>query len=166
MGQRLIVLSGIPGSGKSKYAESLLIEYGDKVVIVSSDEIRKELTGKYASFGKESAVWKTLENRVDEASERSKAIVVIDATSLKNKKRYYYAKKFRNKFKSVELVVFRIPFFECLKRNKMRPEEKRVPEDVIHNMFLSQDPIETDTVFNYFDKVFEIDDVRMKELQK
>ena len=46
MSSKLIVLSGIPGSGKSTYCKYVDATDKRKVIVVSSDEIRKELTGK------------------------------------------------------------------------------------------------------------------------
>ena len=60
MRNRLIVLSGVPGSGKSTYCQAYkeLYEVNNiKVNIVSSDEIRMELFGRYDSFESEKLVW-------------------------------------------------------------------------------------------------------------
>ena len=48
----LYILIGIPCSGKSSYAQELLLKKPD-IVVIATDEIRRELTGTY-EFASES----------------------------------------------------------------------------------------------------------------
>ena len=63
--RRLIVLSAIAGSGKSRWAH-LYQENNENVFIVSSDEIRKELSGVYNDPSYEEEVWKIYHDRINE----------------------------------------------------------------------------------------------------
>ena len=150
---RLIVLSGIPGSGKSTYCNLIKEFYepqGISVHIVSSDEIRYELDGSYSSFKNEKEVWSKFNNKAYELSKEDHSIVILDATTLTNKQRYDYALKFKAYYKQIYLVVMDTPFEQCLKQNKMRPENKWVPEDVMERMKNRMEPIDRYTCFSYF----------------
>jgi predicted kinase len=73
---KLIVLMGLPGSGKSTYANQF-----DHSVVLSSDAIRKELFNDVQYQGKNELVFDTLYRRAKEYLERGYD-VVIDSTHL------------------------------------------------------------------------------------
>ena len=63
----MILLSAVPGAGKSTWAEAYKRENpNEKVFVVSSDEIRKELGGSYQYFKEEA---KVEEKPADETAE-------------------------------------------------------------------------------------------------
>lgn len=152
MCKRLIIMSGIPGSGKSTYAKNLMKEYGDRVRIASSDDIRFELFGAYDYFKGDPAMWRELEKRIVDWSNLSHPIVVLDACCLTNKVRRKWAKKFRPYYDFIELVIMETPLFDCIERQKQR--ERKVPNDVIHNMYCGKQSPESED-YNYFDKITE-----------
>lgn len=150
---RLVILSGLPGSGKSTYSQNYKALYGTngiKVNIVSSDEIRMELFGKYDSFENEKLVWETLHNRIAELSNEDNSVTILDATTLTNKQRYSYALKYKDLYKQISLVVLITPLEQCLTQNKMRPKNKWVPENIILNMNNKFEGINYCTCYNYF----------------
>lgn len=162
--RKLIVMSGIPGSGKSTYGQNLIERYGDKVRIVSSDTIRKELTGKYDDFSEDKRMWKILADRITQYGKDEKSVItVLDATCLTNKLRYKWARTFRSYYDILELVVLDVPLFECLKRNKMRPEEKWVPDNTIYDMYCRKEAVNYKTVHKYYDNVVVLSPERKKE---
>ena len=56
--RKMILLSAVPGAGKSTWAENYRrLNSDERVFIVSSDEIRKELGGSYQYFKEEAKVW-------------------------------------------------------------------------------------------------------------
>ena len=56
--KKVIIMSGIPGCGKSTWANNYIANNPkEKVFIVASDEIRKELGGKVQYFEEEDKVW-------------------------------------------------------------------------------------------------------------
>ena len=153
MRNRLIVLSGVPGSGKSTYCQAYkeLYEANNiKVNIVSSDEIRMELFGRYNNFENEKLVWEIFRAKAYEYSKQDHSVTILDATTLTNKHRYNYALKYKGLYKQIYLVVMATPFEKCLEQNKMRPENKWVPEDVMKSMYNKLEPIERLTCFSYF----------------
>ena len=66
MRNRLVILSGLPGSGKSTfvkdYSEQAKKE-GYNVVVISSDEIRKQVAGSYGNMNHENLVWASFYKR-------------------------------------------------------------------------------------------------------
>ena len=59
-------IMGPSGSGKSTYAKHYKMNHTDEnVFIVSSDEIRLELTGKYDNLEHEEEVWKIYYERIN-----------------------------------------------------------------------------------------------------
>ena len=150
---RLIILSGLPGSGKSTYCKQYkeLYEANNiKVNIVSSDEIRMELFGRYDSFENEKLVWTTFHERAMKHAGENFSVTILDATTLTNKQRYNYALRYKGLYKQIYLVVMETPIEQCFIQNKMRPENKWVPEDVIHNMNNKFEAIDYYTCFSYF----------------
>lgn len=91
---KLIILVGLPGSGKSSYAESLQAaatmrmssNIMDEVVIHSSDAIRGELFGDPGSQENNALVFETMHKRVKEDLRAGKT-VIYDATNITRKAR-------------------------------------------------------------------------------
>lgn len=124
------ILIGIPNSGKSTYADNLILNQSD-FIIVSTDEIRNKLTGTYEfSLEFNQIVFEIAKKKINNALMRG-FNVVYDATNTNKKYRksiINIAKK--NNAKTIA-VIFKTPLTVCLNRNSMRNIERRVPEDVI-----------------------------------
>lgn len=122
----LILLSAIPGSGKSTWAREYKESHKD-TYIIASDEIRLELYGSVTNFSHEDVVWGTFLNRLNEVADKGGDVTAIaDATNLQNKFRKYY-NVMTPSFDKHILVLFNIPFDTCLKQNKMRTADRVVP---------------------------------------
>lgn len=132
--RKLIVLSAPPGCGKSTWAKRY-IKNNPNTVIISSDEIRYELTGSYQDFSKQKEVWELFEKRiVDYAHREDNADVIIDALvdlNLLREKYAFLGKEYARRI----LVVINKPFEEMIKNNKLRPQEKWVPDDVMQMLY-------------------------------
>ena len=61
--KKLIILSAVPGSGKSTWAKKYQSEHPN-TYIISSDQIRFELTGVYQDFSRQKEVWEIFEQRI------------------------------------------------------------------------------------------------------
>lgn len=132
--KQLIILSAVPGSGKSTWAKKYQASHPN-TYIISSDDIRFELTGQYQDFSKQKEVWEEFENRLLNYSKQDGNFTVIldaviDLNSLR-KKYYDLGKDFDRKI----LVILRKPLELLKKLNKERKEEKWVPEDVLINLY-------------------------------
>ena len=127
------MLIGLPASGKSTYAESLVEKH---YKICSSDNVRKQLFGDESIQGDSSEVFKVLHEQVIAAFEAGYN-VVYDATNVTIKNRKSILDKIKvlnnNGFAiNTTAVVFAIPIEECIYRNNLR--ERVVPQEVIYNM--------------------------------
>ena len=86
----LIVLSAVAGAGKSTWAEQYRKTH-HHVHVVSSDEIRKELTGKYSDLSHDKEMWRIYFDRIREYAAKDQDVTVIaDSTNILNKYRLLY----------------------------------------------------------------------------
>lgn len=128
---RFIILSGIPGCGKSTYANKLAKEIGAE--IVCPDTLRKEVTGSENDLSRDGYIWGSLvEERIKLiVSIRDKSII-FDATQINRKSRksiLYIAKQFKDII--IECHYF-VPNTAVAKRqNKMR--DRNVPDHIIES---------------------------------
>ena len=92
----LIVLSAMPGSGKSTWAKKYQEEH-PHTLIISSDAIRYELTGAMQDFSKQKEVWELFSLRIHEyANKYEDVTVVLDALNDLNVLRENMLKKIQN----------------------------------------------------------------------
>lgn len=130
----LMLLSAVPGSGKSTWAEQFKLLH-KHVLIVSSDGIRRELTGKIQDFNHEEEVWKIYFNRIIEYRDKYDDVTVIaDSTNIYNKFRLLYPQQIPGFDKKV-LVMFRKPLEKTLELNKLRGKDRIVPEEAVRRMY-------------------------------
>lgn len=83
METKLILPVGISGSGKTTWIKS---QMNPNVVVVSADDIRRELTGNVSDQSNMAKVWAIVFNRITNALNASKS-VILDATNVKSKDR-------------------------------------------------------------------------------
>ena len=130
----LIVLVGLPGCGKSYYANKY--EDNKKTKIVSSDSIRKELYGKEEEQGDPSKVFKIMYNRTLNYLKED-FNVIYDATNIIMKKRYNLVHSLKDSLRGKKItykcLVWAAPYDYCLYQNNKR--DRKVPEEVIQRMY-------------------------------
>ena len=127
----LILMQGLPGSGKSTVAVQLQREI--QAVIISPDAIRAEpaFGGDVTNQSNDAGVWDETYRRATEAL-RSGQGVIVDAT--------HTWKPCIDRWRQIAAdvntlcVIHRVstPLEECLQRNMQR--ERQVPESVIYRM--------------------------------
>ena len=121
---KLIFMIGLPGSGKSTYAERNL---GD-CEILSSDKLRTELFNDVNNQENNQLIFDTLFKRAREFLLAGKN-VVIDATNVDREER----EKSLSHFKDLNVIriamVVKTPVKECILRDSLR--ERTVGKDVI-----------------------------------
>ena len=128
--QTFYMMVGIPGSGKSFFAERV-----HNAVVHSSDAIRAEVLGDENDQTKQELVFQTLHERVfrDLADGKN---VVYDATNINYKRRMAFLQQI-NAMRIPSLwtvcVFMAVPYETCIERNNNR--ERSVPEAVIHKMY-------------------------------
>lgn len=125
----LILPVGIPGSGKTTYAEKYIEEHPDTVHL-SSDKIREELWGNEAIQGDNNQVFSLMQSRAIDALNNGQS-VVYDATNITRKDRSYII-TLCPKFAKIECHVIWAPIETCIERDAAR--ERTVGKEVIDRM--------------------------------
>ena len=134
---RLIMMMGIPGSGKSTYIKTHLSEFNNPIV-VSRDEIRfSMLKPGEEYFSKEKEVFKKYIDTINTelANDRD---IIADATHLNStsRKGLLYNVSFTN-IDKVIVIYINTSLEEALERNATRTGRELVPESAIKNMYNS-----------------------------
>lgn len=113
---KLIILCGIPGSGKTTYAQEYIKKYGG--LHLSSDLIRKELYGDESTQGNPSEVFALMQNRAIEALNNGMT-VLYDATNITRKDRSNIISACP-KFVKIEAHVIWSTIETCIERDAAR----------------------------------------------
>lgn len=154
--KKMILLSAVPGAGKSTWAENYKNSNPEEnVFIVASDEIRKELGGSYQYFKEEARVWQLFLDRANDfAKQYEDVTVILDSTNLTNKFRQMYFEKTPDFDKHV-LVYFDVTFEKACERNLSRHEFKVVPHYAMVRLYEELEPVDQETI-NLYDEYIEI----------
>jgi predicted kinase len=145
----LYVLIGLPGSGKSHWAQTNAHRIG--AVVVGSDEVRAELQARGENPHNGDAVFAEVERRARAYLQADRS-VILDAT--------HYQRRYRNY--AIDLahqlrvpcvgVWFDAPLDEVLRRNGWRTGDRfgaqRVPDYTIREMAAHFDPPGRDDEFD------------------
>src|ERR1035441_6375803 len=123
---RIVVLVGLPGSGKSTYLEQLGVSG------LSSDGIRKLLADDETDQTIHVRVFQTLRYLLEQRLAIGRAVTYIDATNLTPEERGPYLAIGRAWECDVEAVFFDVPVEVCLARNAGRP--RVVPGEALAKM--------------------------------
>ncbi|MFO7957350.1 MAG: AAA family ATPase [Candidatus Brocadiia bacterium] len=125
---RLNVVVGPAGSGKSTWVH----EHLSDTVIVSSDRMRRELTGDPADQSQNYLVFQRCMDRIREELHRGRE-VTFDATNYSEKLRTMPLQAGRWSGAEICSYLMDVGLREALRRNEER--ERRVPEDVIRRHY-------------------------------
>ena len=132
---KLILLIGLPGSGKSSLAQQMVAEYPRR--LISTDTIRAKLFGDEIVQGSWLLVWDEVNRQFQETVkeiELGTAIAgVYDATNAARKyRREAIALARETGFTHITGLWLDAPLEVCLQRNKKR--DRQVPEEIILSM--------------------------------
>jgi predicted kinase len=123
----LWVMVGLYGSGKSSVAKEIA-ETEENTIIVSSDAIREELTGKVEDQSKNEEVFKVFHKRIREALENN-TNVIADATNITIRSRRAIIENIKGiECRKIAYLIPR-PFDQCKLDNLNR--QHPVPEEVL-----------------------------------
>ena len=103
---KLIVLSGVPGSGKSYFADAFRKYVGGHVYVVSSDSLRYEVTGNQQNMEFDKLVWKMFYGMAHVYAMDKNGICILDATNSVCKYRVNIIAPFRKLYDEIHLVAF------------------------------------------------------------
>ena|ERR1051326_5966778 len=123
---RIVVLVGLPGSGKSTYLERI------GAVGLSSDTIRRQLADDETDQTIHDRVFQTLRYLLRQRLEIGRPVTYIDATNLTPQERAPYLGIGKSYGCAVEAVFFDVPLEVCRRRNAGR--SRIVPEQALTNM--------------------------------
>ncbi len=155
--RKLILLAGLPGVGKSYYAQSIQDE---NCHIISSDETRFAITHDYRIILEDMNIVydKMIETANALLNNNENITVVLDSTFLDDKRRNYFLDRIRGA-DYIQLVMLKANIDTILTRNHKRQEEKWVPEDVILSMMERYKDPSSDNIYRYnFIKVVYVND--------
>jgi len=127
--RQLTVLMGIPASGKSTLVETM-----PNLKVVSTDQIRKDLTGNHANQDANADVFKIAHGAVEWYLRNDKD-VLFDATNVTASARKALLDIADETDAEARLIVLHTPFDECVARNAER--DQPVPDDVMVRMLVN-----------------------------
>lgn len=140
--QKLIICKGLPASGKTTFSREWVNEDPKHRIRVNRDDIRRML-GPYWVPSREKLVTK-IENSMILTSLTDKYSVVVDATNFRDDERFktlilhlegLFDEKGEETVK-IEVKDFTdVPIEVCIERDKNRPKDEQVGEEVIRNMY-------------------------------
>lgn len=126
----LLILRGVPASGKSTHAEELQRQGW---TVVNRDSIRFSLYGEYWGKGVDETVVTDVENSMIESALRANANVVVDATNL-NQKALKTKLSIASRFGAfVSYRDFEVPAYVALEFDNLR--QRKVGAEVINGFF-------------------------------
>ena len=131
---KLIILSGVAGTGKSTYIKE---NYPDAFV-VSSDDI-----GKAAGLkANENWVFTEMYEQIKNAMAQKEETIVVDSTMLTRTRRMTVLNQTRpdKTGYDVEIVQLHKPLEQIIEQNKNRPEDDYVPESKVRQMYAAMQP--------------------------
>jgi predicted kinase len=124
--QRIVVLVGLPGSGKSTYLER------QGIIPLSSDLVRQLLADDATDQTIHTRVFQCLRYLLRQRLAIGRPATYVDATHLTPAERRPYLKIAQRYGCAIEALYFDVPLDVCLARNRGRP--RIVPEEAVRAM--------------------------------
>ena len=140
----LIMLVGIPASGKSSYARQNYKDYK----IYSSDELREKLFNDVNDQVHNDELFRYIHKNIIKDLKDGND-VVYDATNIYSRNRRNFLSKLSDINCNKICIVFNVDINKCKLRNSTR--ERKVPEEVIDKMY---NKIETPSIDEGFDEIY------------
>ena len=159
----LIVLSGVPGSGKSYFSASLKAAVKKHVYIISSDELRFNILGNQQDLSEDELVWRIYYALVEAYSVDKNGIVILDATHSKKIYRLDNIQPFKHLYDQIDLVCFRLDKELVLEQNKDR--ENPIPRENLLKL-IDQFEMPDEDEYSFYDHIDIIKDHETSKIIK
>lgn len=130
--KKLIMLRGLPASGKSTYAKEMVRKHGYKRV--NRDDLREMIDlGKYSPESE--IIIKEVQEQIIRRLIRHNQTVIVDNTNLKPEDQEYFEYLADEDLEvKLEIIDFPTPVDECVRRDSLRGIHS-VGEKVIRDMY-------------------------------
>ena len=122
---------GLPGSGKSEFAEKYAKETDS--VVISSDQMREQLYGDVNEQSKNNELFDIIDNAIIN-SLKCKQSIILDATNISRKKRINLLNKLAKIDCEKKCIIMATPYETCISSNHER--ERQIPDEVINRMYM------------------------------
>ena len=130
--KKVLILQGLPASGKSQFAKELLLANPGRWVRTNKDLLREMAHASYWSKGNEKFIRSLRNTTILMALEAGKHVVVDDTNFGKNIAQITELVKGKARV-IVDDSFLKVPVEECIRRDLLRP--KSVGKDVIMSMY-------------------------------
>lgn len=166
MKNKLYIMSGVQGSGKSTFAKT----YFPEAEYISRDEIRFSLVGENEEyFSKEDQVYDMFVGKINLALKEGKN-VVADATHLNPKSRLKLLAclNFIPGETQINVIYMQVPLAECIIRNENRKGTRSyVPSSVIIRMYKALKKPNFEECMGMIDRIIIVDkDEHVKVIER
>lgn len=159
---KVFIMIGCPGSGKSTIAELLA---GERDKIVSRDEIRFEMVSEDEPyFAREEQVFNVFIDDINKNIAMCEDVgIYVDATHLNKYSRNKVISRLKGNFELAAVYV-KTPLMECLRRNELRKGTRSyVPKATVKAMF---NKLKEPKLEEGFDKIYIYDSMSGKLVSK
>ena len=147
---KLVVLSGVPGSGKSYFSKTIKKIKQSHVYVISSDELRALIGGNQSNLNNEDLVWKMFLQLAKTYSLDKDGLVILDATHISSDLRVNRNKELKDYFDEIDLVMWDVD--RTIVSNQNLQREYPIPPEAM-DMFFEKFEKPTDLDRSFFDKI-------------
>ncbi len=130
--QKILILQGLPGSGKSTYAEELMLNEKGKWKRVNKDLLREMLDFSVFNNKNEKLIVNTRDWLIEYFIHNNFS-VIVDDTNLHSKHVKRIIEIANQNDVEVKIMFIDTPLYECIERDSLR--SKPVGEKVIRDMY-------------------------------
>lgn len=152
---KLVVLAGVPGSGKSYFSKTLQKVKTSHTYIISSDEIRKQICGTQIDLSEDELVWKIFIGLAKVYALDKNGVVVLDATHISTFLRVDRNRELQELFDELYLVIWNCDKNCVMNQNLQR--EFPIPPEAMEMFFAKFEPV-GEKEREFFDKIIEVKD--------
>ena len=153
---KLVVLAGVPGSGKSYFSSTIKKIKTSHVYVISSDQLRKEIGGSQANLNNDELMWKIFLNLAKTYALDPDGIVILDATHISSEFRVKRNSPLKELFSEIYLVVWNLDHLVVSNQNLQR--DYPIPVEAM-NMFFDKFEMPDEVDKEFFDHIIYINNL-------